>query len=229
MYFVVEDFMTRDLHLQHTELLVYALVHTFSQKEQGCYFGSLSFTADLLGCSKMSVVRAIKSLQERNLIKECGINSSTHTTQYIAVVTPVTKCDSGNILSRGGSQNVNRGVTKCDTITNSIDNININNNKERNIKKESSITLPYSSSRFVELWDQLLKEKEWRKKSEGALLISAKRLGEMSESDAILAIEQTIENGWRGIFPPRKQKQKSEEEMSLVEFYRNEYGIDTFR
>lgn len=226
MYFVVEDFMTRDLHLQHTELLVYALVHTFSQKEQGCYFGSLSFTADLLGCSTDSVGRAIKKLTEAGLIKCIGISASTRSNQYVATAEIPAKCGD----TRNDIRKMREVIpAKCGTIINSIDNININNNKERNIKKESSITLPYSSSRFVELWDQLLKEKEWRKKSEGALLISAKRLGEMSESDAILAIEQTIENGWRGIFPPRKQKQKSEEEMSLVEFYRNEYGIDTFR
>lgn len=86
MNFSIDTFMTRGLHLSKTELLVYALIHNFSQDGQGCFWGSMANTADNLNCSETSVKNAIKSLLKRNLIKAVGFHPEYHTVQYIAIV-----------------------------------------------------------------------------------------------------------------------------------------------
>lgn len=56
------------LNLTPNEKLILALVFSYSQKEQGCYYGSLAETAERFGISKRSVQGCLQALQEKKLI-----------------------------------------------------------------------------------------------------------------------------------------------------------------
>jgi len=86
MHFTIDTFMTRELKLSKTELLVYAVIYSFSQGENGCYWASINTTADDLGVTPMSVQNAIKSLTKRGLVKCVGIHPQKRTNQYVAIV-----------------------------------------------------------------------------------------------------------------------------------------------
>ena len=66
-FFTITDGM-RKMGLSGNELLVFALVNTYSQMAQGCYFGSLEYTCDCCGISRATAIRTLKSLVEKGFI-----------------------------------------------------------------------------------------------------------------------------------------------------------------
>lgn len=50
-------------------LLIFALVNGYSQQAQGCYYGSLSHTAEVVGCTAETARYTLKSLTEAGLLE----------------------------------------------------------------------------------------------------------------------------------------------------------------
>lgn len=50
-------------------LLIFALVNGYSQQAQGCYYGSLSHTAEVVGCTPETARYTLKSLTEAGLLE----------------------------------------------------------------------------------------------------------------------------------------------------------------
>lgn len=59
----------REAGLSGNGLLVFALVYGYSQQAQGCYYGSLSHTAEVIGCSGETARNILKSLTENGFIE----------------------------------------------------------------------------------------------------------------------------------------------------------------
>lgn len=57
------------LGLRGTELIIYALLYSFTKGEESYYYGSLRWLADSCGVSLRSVQRAVKKLSEYGLIE----------------------------------------------------------------------------------------------------------------------------------------------------------------
>ncbi len=66
-YFVIYDFMTQELALRGTELLVYAVIFSFCGRE-GCFRGSQKYIAERLGVSREWVGATVKSLCKKGLL-----------------------------------------------------------------------------------------------------------------------------------------------------------------
>jgi len=126
MHFSIDTFMTRELKLSKTKLLVYAVIHSFSQGDNGCYWASITTTAEDLGVTPMSVQNAIRSLTKRGLIKCVGIHQTKRTNQYVAIVPNEGKKILGGYkkCTLEGKKNIPIGVKKFDPI--------INSNKDNN-------------------------------------------------------------------------------------------------
>lgn len=60
--------MITELHLKSTELLVFAVIHSFSQDGRSVYNGGLGYLMEWTGATKQSVITALKSLIEKKLI-----------------------------------------------------------------------------------------------------------------------------------------------------------------
>lgn len=199
-YYVTFGWMTNEnaLGLKGSELQVYALVHSFSQGEQGCYFGSLQHTAEMCGFSKNTAQNALKSLVEKGLLKKQKVTiNNVEMCQYIA--------QSGGIPNFGMvSQNLGGGVQNFGM--GGIPNFGTNNKlpSSDNKRKGKAATpdLPFSSDKFRETWEMLCEEKEWKKKTANALRLALKDLGKYDEEFAIELMEKTIKNGWRGVVFP---------------------------
>ena len=85
MFFVVQDWMVRDLSLKGNELLVYAVIYGYSQEGQGCYYGGMSFLAETLGITRQTAIAAVKNLAERGLIERREeTRGATHFVTYEA-------------------------------------------------------------------------------------------------------------------------------------------------
>lgn len=78
--------------LAGSELLVYALINGYSQKGQGCYWGSLENTAKVCGISRATAIRTLQALTEKGFIlKNKAVVNDEFRTIYIA--TRVSKCN----------------------------------------------------------------------------------------------------------------------------------------
>ena len=67
-YFVVHEWMVKELALKGTELLVYAIIFGFTQIEEQRFFGTRRYLSSLTGCSVRAVQDALNSLVMRELI-----------------------------------------------------------------------------------------------------------------------------------------------------------------
>lgn len=89
-YIVITEEM-REAGLSGNDLLVFAAIHGFSQKGEGCYFGSASYLADLCGTTLRSMQRILKRLADAGyLVKQDVYRNGVHFCAY----------QTGDILSR---------------------------------------------------------------------------------------------------------------------------------
>ena len=196
-YIVILPWMREELDLKGNELLVYALIHGFSQESQGCFFGSLEYISRACGCSRPTAIETLKKLKDRGLIyKRELIENNVKMCQYTAIMgggkeslLPVKK------LYRGGKETIPGGGKESLPNNKDIDNKSI----KKSVDTPAPLILPFSSDRFRETWEALCEEKEWAKKSRNALQIALKKLGRYDEAFAIELMEKAIEKGWKGV------------------------------
>lgn len=195
-YIVILPWMREDLDLKGNELLVYALIHGFSQEAQGCFFGSLEYISKACGCSRGTTIGTLKSLQNKGLLKKRELTeNNVKMCQYTAITggsakieLPVQKLDGGSAkIELGGSAEI------------APNNKDIDNKSITKSKAPAPLILPFSSDRFRQTWEALCEEKEWKKKSDNALRLTLKKLGRYDEAFAIELMERAIEGGWRGV------------------------------
>lgn len=183
------------LGLKGSELQAYALVHSYSRNEGGCYYGSLETTSQICGFSRGTAKSALKSLVEKGLlIKKMAVIDGVNRCIYTAVPWGGLKFDPVQNLTGGGSKIAPVGRAKIDPNNKDIDNKSITKSKAL-----APLILPFSSDRFRQTWEALCEEKEWKKKSDNALRLTLKKLGRYDEAFAIELMERAIEGGWRGV------------------------------
>lgn len=197
-YMVILPWMREDLDLKGNELLVYALIHGFSQESQGCFFGSLEYICRACGCGRNTTIRTLKALQEQGLLRKREYTENgVKMCQYIALTggsakmeLPVPKWDGGStkMASEGSTKMASNNTT---TIT----------DNKRIVKGNTPapLILPFDSDKFRETWEALCEEKEWKKKTQNALRLALKDLGKYEEEFAIELMEKAIKGGWKGV------------------------------
>lgn len=65
---IIHQFMADELKLKSTELMIYAVIYS-EQQDNRCYDKPLSYLMEWTNCTKQGVIKALKSLQSKNLIK----------------------------------------------------------------------------------------------------------------------------------------------------------------
>ena len=96
-------------------------------------------------------------------------------------------------------------------------------------KRKEDLVFPFSSDSFIQIWEVLLKEKKWKRKSFSALQASLDLLSKNSETDAIQMMKNTIAGEWQGIFELKtKQNGKTKPTASdYSEEYRRRHSETT--
>ncbi|MBR0099443.1 MAG: helix-turn-helix domain-containing protein, partial [Treponema sp.] len=64
----IQGFMIRELKLKGNELIVYALIHGFTQDGQSYFYGSIKYIMESTNLSKETVISVLQSLVKKNLI-----------------------------------------------------------------------------------------------------------------------------------------------------------------
>ena len=86
-YIVVMGWMMTSLGLNGNDLLAYALIYGYSQDSEGCYFGSLSHTAERLNISRRATADVLARLVDKGrLVKKQVVIDGIQRCMYKAVV-----------------------------------------------------------------------------------------------------------------------------------------------
>lgn len=66
--YIIHPWMCTRLNLSGNELLVYAVINSFSRDGKGTYYGGVDYLCSVCGASKPTIIKALKSLLENGLI-----------------------------------------------------------------------------------------------------------------------------------------------------------------
>ena len=233
-YITIQGFMVTDLKLKGNELLIYACIYGFSQTENQLFTGSLQYLADWTNSTKQGVSKCLKSLVEKGLIvKNDRIINGVKFCEYYA-----TKFNGGMQQSLTGyATKFNGGMQQ--SLTNNIDIYNSNITKEIDIKEKESVNtkekeksidevIALQKEKLQEPLREFVKMRKSIKKpitTHGLELVISKlrKLSGGHISVAAEIINQSIMNGWQGVFAlkeepatPTKKKSDGSEYANLV-------------
>ena len=152
-YIVIQSFMVSELGLKGNELLIYAIIFSFSQATGQAFHGSLSYLESRINGTRPTVIACLKSLVKKGLIeKEEQTTNGVKLCSYRvlnnlaageeAPQEAVKKFDEGSEISlQGVVKNLNEGSKETlhnnkynNKVDNKVDNI-VDNNIVENAEK----------------------------------------------------------------------------------------------
>lgn len=138
-FITIQGWMLLDLCLKGNELLIYAIIYGFSQVEGHLFNGGLKYLAEWTNSTKQGVMKALKSLEEKNLIarKEEVWNGIKKVEYYATKFNGVV-----NKVEQGGKQSLMGGIQQ------SLPDIIDTNNKEQKDSNNKDIQSTKKPTRF---------------------------------------------------------------------------------
>jgi hypothetical protein len=97
-------------------------------------------------------------------------------------------------------------VTVTDTVTVNDKDILL---KKETKKRVAELIFPFSSIRFINIWNLIVDEPKWKKKTKTALQSILKKLSEYDENTACEMLETSLQNGWQGVFELKNNNQSA--------------------
>ena len=212
-YIMIQGWMVTELELKGNELLIFAIIHGFSQDGETRFTGGLQYLADWTNSTKHGISKNLKSLVNKGYIaKEEKIINGVKFCEYYATKfnEVLNKVESGmqqsltpmqQSLMGGMQQSLMGGMQQ--SLTNNKDNIinkNINNISNINNKDYYPLDdkLNDAFKDFIEYRKKIRKPMTPR-----AIKLLMSRLDELSSDNdvKIQILNQSIMNGWTGLFP----------------------------
>ena len=125
-------------------------------------------------------------------------------TQYILKALCYKNCATQNLCDTEIVQHENCVTQKLAHLNNIDikDNTDISKKDKKGKGTLTPLILPFSSEKFLETWEALCEEKNWKSKTRKALQLSLNKLGRYAEEFAIELMEKAIEGGWKGVVFP---------------------------
>ena len=72
-WFTIMQEMREDLGLKGNDLIVFAFINGYSQRGQGCFFGSLAYLQEVCGISRRTAIDILNSLEEKGYIRKSDV------------------------------------------------------------------------------------------------------------------------------------------------------------
>jgi len=141
-YINIQEWML-DLGLKGNELIIYALIYGFSQDGESEYAGSLEYLCKWTNSTKAGVIKALKSLLDKDLIKKRKVvNKVYYATKFNDEVNKVESDGKQSLIE--GKQSLMPGKQSLpnNTIYNNINNNNLNSSNNINAKKTKTFVPP---------------------------------------------------------------------------------------
>jgi hypothetical protein len=191
-----------------TAKVVYGVLESLDN-EGGC-FASNSYLSKHLGLEVRQVQNILADLETAGLITrvEDSGRRIIRTIERVAVVKAltdgqVTRSEVGKKLQGGMQKPAQGGCTKLHTY-----NKEDNKGDKDTVQQQIWITrLPFGSEAFLNAWKSWVVYRKQLKKSltDSSVQAQCKEFALWGEQKSIEAIEQSIKQGWQGLFEPNKK------------------------
>lgn len=205
-----------NLGLTLPELIVTGLINGYSQNDQGVFYGTRQYIQKWICCkSHHTVDKTLKSLCEKGIIEKGTIVADGQLRCTYRINPEFAIAEGGQKLPYGADNAVEGGkncplegakIAHNNKVYNKTD---IKDSKENIQKKEPVIPAEiamFESAEFRNTWFDLMQQPKWRKKTPHAIKLAAKFLASHTESVAIAIMNNTIMNGWQGLFELDKRQ-----------------------
>ena len=211
-YYSVQGWMVNKLHLSGNELICYAIIYGFSQEGMSVFMGSLSYLEKWMNATKPTVIKALKSLVEKELIVKQEVEKNNVRLCYYGINEETKE----SLL--GGSK---------ETLPNNniLDNIE-DNKKERKTASEydTIIDLRVKDEQVKTTIYEFIKMRKLIKKpmTNRALELMIGKLQRIADNPqtAVEILEQSIMNNWQDIYELKNKKK-----ASYGDGYNGEYDV----
>lgn len=156
--FIIHDWFINKLNLKSHDLIIFALIYSFSKDGKSEYYGSLSFLEGITGANRRTVIRVLNNLVERNLVLVNRDSGKTNKYRVnIELVTKLTYCNSTS------DKNTPELVTNFPLTSDKINpNNNIYNNiynKEQNNNPDKPLNKTQINNYFCKIWSEKYKQR----------------------------------------------------------------------
>ena len=224
-YIMIQGWMVTELELKGNELMIFAIIHGFSQDGETRFTGGLQYLADWTNSTKQGISKNLKSLVNKGYIaKEEKIINGVKFCEYYATKfnEVLNKVELGMQQSLTPMQQSLTGGIK-QSLTNNEDNIiNKNINNISNIDKKDYYPLDEKLNDAFK--DFIQYRKKIRKPmTPRAIKLIMSKLDELSSDNdvKIQILNQSIMNAWTGVYPLKSDsknpvKDKLNESYDLI-------------
>lgn len=228
-YVVIQGWMCNELELKGNELLIFALIHGFSQDNISRFYGGRKYIADTFNISFPTVDKALQALLDKQYIIKQSSGDFIHTDSYNINYEVVKKLYQGSkeTLLGGSKETLHKNISKKENreIKNNskelLENFEFGGVKQpkQNLYSKciSEINARcYNKDLHDALIDYLdvrlqMKDKPLYANSWKGLLNKLER--EFSESERLQVVYQSIERGYASFFPVNKGFNKSNNQL----------------
>lgn len=193
----IPKFIYQDDKLTPTDKIILSDISSLCS-EGGFYFKTNETIAKEVNISVPSVTRTIKKLTNLNYIK-CEFNGRS---RLIKLMNPLIK------MIKQPNQNDEAASSKR------LDSIHSSIHTKKHISKE--VVLPFESDEFKNIWDIWIderkqqKRKKYTERGEKATLHNLQKISNNNEKQAIKIIQQSITQGWAGLFAVKTGSKRNE-------------------
>jgi hypothetical protein len=126
-YIMIDAFMVNELHIKGNELLIFAIIYGFSQDGNSEFTGSLQYLADWTCSTKQGVIKALKSLCEKQLIiKNTIIQNGKKYCSYKCNMSAIYEDGQLSLIDGSTKFNESGKLSLPNNINNMLDNTNNN-------------------------------------------------------------------------------------------------------
>ena len=182
-----------DKDLNPLAKVLYAVIQALDTK--GCY-ASNAYLCEVVGCNKRHIQGLINVLVERGLVVRSEIGSGNAKTRLLTTAATLA-LQVGTPCTPVHAPMHHSASPPCTTV---------HPNKKEDKKEDKNTPLPPWGEGMAKAWNEWV---EFRKEKKAKLTSSSilkqfELLASLSsEDEAVDCIQQSIRNGWQGLFPPR--------------------------
>lgn len=177
----------------------------FSLGQKGCYLTILTSHIENIRFSYDFLMKITRQLNDAERTEFLTVFTKDDGGYFLDWAVTAIEKRAAYLVSRGsnklGKTKDSKPIGKKKSYENHMVNKNKNRiEKENKKEEEKKLVYPFDSQKFMSVWNVLVNESKWKKKSFAALQTCLKQLSKYPHDEAVQMMENSIAGGWQGLF-----------------------------
>lgn len=213
---VMQGWMVSQLHLRGTELMVFAIIHGFTQHENGGGFvGGIAYLTEWTGTTSRTVISILQRLEERGLIRKEMMATQTGKRLRIRslveceMISPPSQESTGEceMISPPVVKNFHEGGENFShrNINNNPTSYEVGNNKAPAAPEDLAPQVQEAFRDYVQMRKKI--KAEMTDKAKALAIDDLKKLASDPETQVAILNQSTM-NSWKGLYPLKNEREE---------------------